>query len=626
MEYSIDTGVSYSDISEDDMTLDAGELSSIDPTKDFQIRVKETGSEEASALATIDIIAAPSVTFSFSGNDADKLMGALTTMSYSLDGGATYSDVGSDDVLLSSSAIESMSSSNDIHIKIKEVDSSEASMVQIIDLVEGPSAPAVTRDDSADTITGMTTSMEFSSNSGSSWTRYNNNLPDLTGTITIRIRLSPTNNTLAGQSVSLSFTEPAPPSGGGGGGGFVPIFIPPVIPPEADLEPGTVEVTYADVLTSISGSNDEVTVEVESVEGTQNVSIEPEVLSALAKADKAMVIDGDQLDVTIPVGAFDNYIIGNNEKLQMDMSELDNDNLSEELDDAVKDDGKGLFSVGGKVFEFSATIVSDSSSKAITSFDVPLTITIKLSKDELKNVDESKLGVYYYNESTGDWEYVGGAFNAATGEIQFDTSHFSYYAIMVFEKTFGDMSNHWARSYIETMASKHITKGKSDSVFDPDNNTTRSEFVALVVRALGLLESDEPETLPYSDVSLTKWYYSEISKAFDNNLITSSSEFYPELDISREDMTVIISAALMSTGGYEILDESEVDLILEDFEDADIISDGNRSAVALAIKHGIINGRTVSTIVPDANATRAETMVVVSRLLKIIEATLFENE
>ncbi len=117
MEYSIDAGVSYSDVSEDDMTLDAGVLSSIDPTKDLLIRVKETGSEEASAIATIDIIAAPSVTFSFNGNDADKLMGALTTMSYSLDGGTTYNDVGSDDVLLSSSAIESMTASTDIHIK-----------------------------------------------------------------------------------------------------------------------------------------------------------------------------------------------------------------------------------------------------------------------------------------------------------------------------------------------------------------------------------------------------------------------------------------------------------------------------------------------------------------------------
>ncbi len=205
-----------------------------------------------------------------------------------------------------------------------------------------------------------------------------------------------------------------------------------------------------------------------------------------------------------------------------------------------------------------------------------------------------------------------------TGELIFSTDHFSLYTVLSYQKTFKDIENHWARNYIETMASKHITKGKSELVFDPDNNTSRAEFVALIVRAVDSSKSDVGD-MPYGgDVSKSKWYYTEIENAYSNGILSSSVNFNPEVDITREDMMVIIADALKYTGDYISITDQEVEDILVGYSDIDKLSEANKASVALVIKNGIINGRTSTTIAPDMLATRAETMVVVTRLLDMI--------
>lgn len=200
----------------------------------------------------------------------------------------------------------------------------------------------------------------------------------------------------------------------------------------------------------------------------------------------------------------------------------------------------------------------------------------------------------------------------------FSTDHFSLYTVLSYQKTFKDIENHWARNYIETMASKHITKGKSELVFDPDNNTSRAEFVALIVRAVDSSKSDVGD-MPYGgDVSKSKWYYTEIENAYSNGILSSSVNFNPEVDITREDMMVIIADALKYTGDYISITDQEVEDILVGYSDIDKLSEANKASVALVIKNGIINGRTSTTIAPDMLATRAETMVVVTRLLDMI--------
>ncbi|MEL1136226.1 leucine-rich repeat protein [Desulfitobacterium sp. THU1] len=76
---------------------------------------------------------------------------------------------------------------------------------------DGPALTGVTSDDAANTMTGMTAAMEFSTD-GTTWTAYNAaspNLPDLTGTVALQVRVAKTATHTAGAPTTFYFTVPS---------------------------------------------------------------------------------------------------------------------------------------------------------------------------------------------------------------------------------------------------------------------------------------------------------------------------------------------------------------------------------------------------------------------------------
>ncbi|GAB4196232.1 MAG: hypothetical protein Fur006_43480 [Coleofasciculaceae cyanobacterium] len=49
--------------------------------------------------------------------------------------------------------------------------------------------------------------------------------------------------------------------------------------------------------------------------------------------------------------------------------------------------------------------------------------------------------------------------------------------------TFSDVSNHWARPFIESLAEAKIVNGFPDGTFKPNQPVTRAEFATLVQTA-----------------------------------------------------------------------------------------------------------------------------------------------
>jgi hypothetical protein len=86
----------------------------------------------------------------------------------------------------------------------------------------------------------------------------------------------------------------------------------------------------------------------------------------------------------------------------------------------------------GKVFDFNlATYNQDGTKiKDIHNFKSgKAKITVKLTSEEIKNLDSTKLGAYYYNEDTKIWELLGGIFDKNAMTFTFETPHFSKYTI-----------------------------------------------------------------------------------------------------------------------------------------------------------------------------------------------------
>jgi len=86
----------------------------------------------------------------------------------------------------------------------------------------------------------------------------------------------------------------------------------------------------------------------------------------------------------------------------------------------------GSFMVGGYVYQFSAT----SGGAAVTTFSEAVTLTFTYTNDQIANIDESTLVIYYWNSDTSAWVALSSTVNAATNTVTATTTHFSYFTIM----------------------------------------------------------------------------------------------------------------------------------------------------------------------------------------------------
>ena len=95
-----------------------------------------------------------------------------------------------------------------IHIRVKNPVSAVKDLDVAIANLKAAAAPDVVNDDAADTVSGIDRTMEFSTER-TSWTTYNAdtpNLPDLTGDVTLQVRVRETTKQPAGEIKSLTFT------------------------------------------------------------------------------------------------------------------------------------------------------------------------------------------------------------------------------------------------------------------------------------------------------------------------------------------------------------------------------------------------------------------------------------
>ncbi|MFC4778173.1 cadherin-like beta sandwich domain-containing protein [Paenibacillus sp. GCM10023252] len=189
----------------------------------------------------------------------------------------------------------------------------------------------------------------------------------------------------------------------------------------------------------------------------------------------------------------------------------------------------------------------------------------------------------------------------------------SLYVLVSHEQSFGDTQGHWAEASIAGMSARMIVEGNGQGQFRPQAAITRAEFIAIIVRALGL----KPVTseAPFADVTAKDWFADEVQTAYENGLIEGdeSGKLHPSNSITREQAMVIVARAMMITE----LEAGEVDVegLLQPFGDADQASSWAIEAIAECLQSGLITGRSSEELAPQAKLTRAEVAVIIERLL-----------
>ncbi|WP_158630170.1 S-layer homology domain-containing protein [Cohnella sp. AR92] len=192
----------------------------------------------------------------------------------------------------------------------------------------------------------------------------------------------------------------------------------------------------------------------------------------------------------------------------------------------------------------------------------------------------------------------------------------STYSVVWHPIEFSDVENHWARDAANDMGSRMVAEGTGNGKFSPNRDITRAEFVAIIVRGLGLKPSKE--AAPFSDIKESDWYKSAISTAYAYGLIDGIGDgsFRPQDKITREQAMVIIAKAMKITGLNAKLSEQSAESLFSPFADASASSDWAKSSIANSIQAGIIMGRSGTQLAPKAYITRAEVAAVIQRLLR----------
>ena len=184
--------------------------------------------------------------------------------------------------------------------------------------------------------------------------------------------------------------------------------------------------------------------------------------------------------------------------------------------------------------------------------------------------------------------------------------------------TFPDIKNHWARPFIEALATRRILNGYPDGSFRPNHSVTRAEFAAIVTSTFHQIPKKR-EYIAFVDVPQNYWAFSAIKKSYETVFITGfpNREFRPKNRITRANALVSIISGLGFTNS---VDRDLLTALLQIYRDYDRIPDYAKIAMAISTKAGLVASfPDVKLLNPTLAATRADISVFVYQALVHLE-------
>ncbi|WP_233162471.1 MULTISPECIES: chitobiase/beta-hexosaminidase C-terminal domain-containing protein [unclassified Cohnella] len=273
----------------------------------------------------------------------------------------------------------------------------------------------------------------------------------------------------------------------------------------------------------------------------------------------------------------------------------------------------GNFTLVVPALEFNVRATYNSQTVEVSRFNAYVERTVAIPE----GIDPSKITTGVVVEADGTVRHV------PTKVIQIDGKYYakinsltnSVYSVVWHPLEFSDAANHWAREAVNDMGSRMVVNGFEDGTFKPNEDMTRAEFAAIVVRGLGL--KLVKGSASFSDVRANDWYNDAIHTALTYGLIDGFKDgtFQPQDKITREQAMTIIAKAMEISGLKDKLDGRDAVEIAERFQDFDTVAGWAKSGVGETIAAGIVTGRKNDTLDPKSHVTRAEVMVMIRKLL-----------
>jgi Fibronectin type III domain./S-layer homology domain. len=368
------------------------------------------------------------------------------------------------------------------------------------------------------------------------------------------------------------------------------------------------------------GNNAVVTIPVKNSTDVVVGQLNGETVKYMETKQAVLEIKTDNLTYTLPASQINIDEVSEQIGKQVELKDISvnvkisasSDNASAMVETTAKNNN---YQVMVKPVDFDITCSSSNKTVDVTRFNGYVERMVAIPD----GIDPNKITTGIVLNSDGTFSHVptvvtkiGDRFYAKINSLTNST-----YSVIWSPKTFNDVENHWAKTAVDDMGSRLIISGVGDGKFAPQRDITRAEFATIVVKGLGLMRTGTGKD-SFDDVAKGAWYYDAVSIANEYGIISGygNGKFGPMDKISREQAMTIIAKAMNITGLKADLTQDEQQQLLSGFVDSGIASNYAKTGIAACIKSGIVSGRGNNTVAPKSDITRAETAVIVCKLLQ----------
>ncbi|WP_018084902.1 S-layer homology domain-containing protein [Desulfurispora thermophila] len=172
---------------------------------------------------------------------------------------------------------------------------------------------------------------------------------------------------------------------------------------------------------------------------------------------------------------------------------------------------------------------------------------------------------------------------------------------------------HWAYQAVHNLYQLKVVSGVSETLFQPAEKVTRAQFVTMLGRALGWVQqnqlSGQTPALPFKDrARIPGWASPYVAYAVQQKYLTGFPDgtFLPDRLLTRAEMAVVLDRVLKLPAASDDTPS---------FADTATIPAWASPALAACSKAGLIRGDGENKVHAQQNASRAETAVVINRML-----------
>ncbi|WP_339287552.1 S-layer homology domain-containing protein [Paenibacillus sp. FSL E2-0201] len=301
---------------------------------------------------------------------------------------------------------------------------------------------------------------------------------------------------------------------------------------------------------------------------------------------------GDQVTISVPAGAAE-------QELRITIAKV------ADIAQLSKDQG----TLVSEVFEVLKNLSG--------TFKHPVTLSLKFDPAAVKA--GQRVAIFYYDEAQKVWVEVGGKVEGS--RITAEVDHFTKFAVLAVDvKTeegseqpqplpnFTDIAGHWAETLIRSAAGLKLAGGYPDGSFQPNKSVTRAEFTVMLMNALKSGAAGSASTFKDQE-KIGAWAAEAVAQAASAGIVSGYEDgsFRPNAVITRAEMAVMIAKALglplEPAAGTSFTDDAKIPAWA-------------KAAVKGIHALGILEGRGAGRFAPSEQATRAEAVTMLLRMLE----------